>query len=75
MKQHLFRLIRLLLCCLLPVACSTREVVEERPDNPLSQEPGQELAGFTANPLLPGGGGPLPGCRTGRSKNAGGRCG
>lgn len=48
----------LLLCCLLlNVACSTREVVEEQPTNPLSQEPGQELAGFSANPLLPGGGG------------------
>ncbi len=46
-----------LLCSLLPTACSTREVVEELPDNPLSQTPGQELAGFSANPLLPGGGG------------------
>lgn len=50
-------LLALLSTLLLTVACSTRDVVEELPDNPLSQEPGQELAGFSANPLLPGGGG------------------
>ena len=38
-------------------ACSTRQVLEEKPDNPLSQTPGEALAGFSANPLLPGGGG------------------
>ncbi len=46
-----------LLCCLVLLGCTTREVVEEKPVNPLSQAPGQPLAGFTANPLLPGGGG------------------
>ncbi len=51
------RCITALLCSLLLAACTTREIVEEKPTNPLSQEPGQELAGFTANPLLPGGGG------------------
>ena len=51
------RRITALLCSLLLAACTTREIVEEKPSNPLSQEPGQELAGFTANPLLPGGGG------------------
>ena len=51
------RCITALLCSLMLAACTTREIVEEKPTNPLSQEPGQELAGFTANPLLPGGGG------------------
>ncbi|MBR5895741.1 MAG: hypothetical protein IKZ13_09400 [Akkermansia sp.] len=45
------------LLCLAFAACTSRKEVDERPSNPLSQEPGQELAGFTANPLLPGGGG------------------
>lgn len=46
-----------LLCCLLVAACSTHKELDERPANPLSGEQGQQLAGFTANPLLPGGGG------------------
>lgn len=43
--------------CLLLAACTTRNEVEETPANPLSSETGSELAGFSANPLLPGGGG------------------
>lgn len=44
-------------CGLFLAACTTREEIEERPDNPLTSETGSELAGFSANPLLPGGGG------------------
>ena len=54
----MIRRIAALLCCLFIAACTTERVeIEERPANPLVKEPGQELAGFTANPLLPGGGG------------------
>ncbi len=56
--MHAPRIISLFCLLVALTACSpTRETLDERPANPLSGEPGQELAGFTANPLLPGGGG------------------
>lgn len=56
--MYSLRLISLIFLLSVFTACTpSRKTLEERPDNPLSGEPGQELAGFTANPLLPGGGG------------------
>ncbi len=47
-----------LLCSLTLAACTTTTELEERPENPLApQDANQPLAGFSANPLLPGGGG------------------